>query len=123
MTASVIIDPQVGEVSEPAPATAAQGLTAGQAWAHYASLQGGHTTEVPGGVTVEMGLLTPPIGPHGPNGAVAYTAYRRLAYGYASHACPKSRNSRVTSLPANPCVYWDFLDADTGRQIDSTFQQ
>lgn len=123
ITTSIVIDPQVGEVFEPAPASAAPALTAQQVWAKYATLIGAKTTAIPAHVTVELGLLTLPIGPSGPKGIEIYTAYRQLTYGYSTHACPKSMNPHITSLPANPCIYWDFLNANTGRQIDSTYQQ
>jgi hypothetical protein len=123
VTTSITIDPQVGEIFQPAPVNAAPTLTAQQVWAKYASRQGSSSTAIPAKVTVKLGLLTLPIGPSGPSGTERYTAYRQLAYGYSTHACPKSRNPHITSLPANPCIYWDFLNANTGHQIDSTYQQ
>ncbi len=79
--------------------------------------------EIPSGVmSVRLGLLTLPLGPSGPNGAEAYTAHDELAYGFSWHRYPVSANPRVTKLPPNPCREWNFLDANTARQIDETWQ-
>jgi len=71
---------------------------------------------------VDIGLLTLPIGPSGPNGSEIYTVHNQLVYGYSWHQCPASRNPKVKKLPPNPCIEWLFLNANTGYQIDETFQ-
>jgi hypothetical protein len=96
-------------------------LTPQQAWAKYERLEGWKVTIIPTRVKVHIGLLTLPVG-RSHKGTMLYTAKNELAYGYSVHSCPKSRNPKVRSLPANPCVAWTFLDANTGRQIDSTWQ-
>jgi hypothetical protein len=120
LNASITIDPFVRETFGPAPASARPALTARQAWAMYTKVNTSYkTSAIPSNITVYLGLLTLPTGP---NGSGPYTAHNELAYGYSWHSCPVSRNPRVKRLPANPCREWNFLDANTGRQIDETWQ-
>ncbi len=120
----ITIDPTAGEVFAPAPADASPAMTAQQAWAAYTRVDTSYTTStIPSNVTVEIGLLTLPLGPSGPNGTEAYTANNELVYGFNWHNCPVSRNPKEQTLPANPCIEWNFLDASTGKQIDETWQQ
>jgi hypothetical protein len=124
VTATITVDPQVGETFAPAPADAAPALTAQQAWANYTQVDTSYSdSAIPSNVTVQLGLLTLPLGPEGPGGAKAYTAQNQLVYGYSWHNCPASRNPNMQTLPPNPCIEWNFLDASTGRQIDETWQQ
>ena len=98
-------------------------MTAQQTWKAYTKVDTGYAnSEIPSNVTVRLGFLTLPLGPSGPNGSEAYTAHNELAYGFSWHNCPVSRNPKVKKLPPNPCVEWNFLDANTGRQIDDTWQ-
>jgi hypothetical protein len=60
--------------------------------------------------------------PTGPDGTGPYTAHNELAYGYSWLSCPHSTNPRVKKLPPNPCREWNFLNANTGRQIVETWQ-
>jgi hypothetical protein len=122
VTAPITIDPHVGETFTPAPSGATPRLTAQQAWAKYAKVAGIKPT-IASGVAVRLGLLTLPIGPTGPHNSTAYIAKNELVYGYSWHSCPVSTGLRVTKLPRNPCIQWNFLNANTGRQIDETWQQ
>jgi hypothetical protein len=117
---TITIDPQIGEVLAPAPASARPRLTARQAWAHYMRQLGyPRHTALPSFIRVRLGLFTLPIGP---GGTGPYTAHNELAYGYSSPSACTTRNPRVL-FPRNArCVYWDFLDANTGNQIESTYQ-
>jgi hypothetical protein len=120
---TITIDPQVGETFAPAPASAVPKLTAQQAWARYMRQNGDDHTAIPPFVRVQLGLLTLPIGPTGPGGAEAYTAHNDLVYGYSSPSGCVSMNPRVLFLPGAHCISWDFLNANTGKQIDSTWQK
>jgi hypothetical protein len=121
---TVTIDPTVGEVFAPAPADALPAMTAQQAWAAYTKVDTSYATSaIPSYATFDIGLLTLPLGPTGPNGSEAYTAHNELVYGFSWHSCPVSRNPKVPTLPPNPCIEWNFLDANTGMQIDETWQQ
>jgi hypothetical protein len=128
-TATITIDPSVGETFAPPPPSAQPGVTAQAAWAQYAALNGSNVTTIPASVTVQLGLLTLPTGPAGAPGTSdlptsngeSYTALNQLVYGYSWHQCPAST---LTPPPANnPCIEWLFLDASTGQQIDQTWQQ
>lgn len=122
LTSTITIDPQIGETFAPPPSGAAPALTAEQAWAEYAQLNGDSSTTIPSSDTVTLGQLTLPIGPTGPNNSEAYTAYNELAYGYSWYSCPVSIGFQTTP-PSSPCIEWNFLDAMTGQQIDETYQQ
>lgn len=130
VTTTITIDPTVGETFAPPPLSAQPSLTAQDAWAQYAALAGSSVTTVPSNVSVQLGLLTLPVGPAaapGTNGLAtsggeAYTALNELAYGYSWHSCPTS-TLNASPLPNNPCIEWLFLDANTGQQIDQTWQQ
>ena len=118
--ATVTIDPSVGETFAPAPPSSAPGLSAQQAWTQFAQLNGASDTSMPSTVTVQLGLLTLPVGP-GTDNTLSYTAHNELAYGYSWHSCPVSMLSPPS--PDNPCIEWLFLDASTGVHIDETWQQ
>jgi hypothetical protein len=123
VTATITIAPDIGEIFAPAPASARPALTAQQAWAEYTHHDASYRkAPIPSSVTVHLGLLTLPLGPSGPGGSEAYTARNELAYGYSWHSCPASRNPRVRKLPPNPCTEWNFLNANTGHQLDDTWQ-
>jgi len=124
LNAVITIDPHVGEIFAPAPANEHPALTARQAWGRYTVADNGYgrNAPIPANVTVDIGLLTLPIGPSGPNGSEIYTVHNQLVYGYSWHQCPASRNPKVKKLPPNPCIEWLFLNANTGYQIDETFQ-
>jgi len=120
VTTTVTIDPSVGETFAPAPSSSAPSMSAQKAWARYARLNGSSVTAIPSSVTVQLGRLTLPVGP-GPDNSVSYTAYNQLAYGFSWHSCPVSMLNPPS--PDNPCIEWLFLDANTGQQIDETWQQ
>ena len=124
VSSPVTIDPNVGEVFAPARAGALPAMTAQQAWAAYTKVDASDTSSaIPAGVNVHIGLLTLPLGPSDANGSEAYMANHKLVYGFSWHSCPASRNPKEPTLPRNPCIEWNFLDANTGKQIDETWQQ
>jgi len=128
---TITIDPQIGITFGPAPQDAAPKLTALQAFKRYERVgEVRQVPSIPSNVTVKLGLLTVPVGPADAPGAsklakkngIAYTMLNQLAYGYSWHSCPASRNPYVQTLPANPCIEWNFVDANTGKQIIETYQ-
>lgn len=130
VTATITIDPTVGEIFAPPPPAAQPSMTAQDAWAQYAALNGSSVTTIPSNVTVQLGLLTLPVGSAAApdtsgltiSNGEAYTALNELAYGYSWHSCPAS-TLNSSPPPNNPCIEWLFLDASTGQQIDETWQQ
>jgi hypothetical protein len=107
----------------PAPAWSKPALTPSQAWARYVKVNTSyHGSAIPRGVSVQLGLLTLPIGRTGPHGAEAYLAHNELVYGYRWHQCPQSQGPPGSTLPPNPCIEWNFLNASTGGQIVQTWQ-
>jgi len=120
---TITINSQIGETFAPAPTSARPALTASQAWAKFARLNGFKHLSIPRGVTVSLGLFTLASGPPAANGSRSYIAKGELAYGYRSHSCPIYENPSVTKPPASPCILWNFLNADTGLQIVMGWQQ
>jgi hypothetical protein len=116
----VTIDSLVGETFSPPPSTTPN-LDPESAWAAYAKLNGSTVESIPNDMTVQLGLLTLPVGPVGPNNSYVYTAKDQLAYGYSRPSCPVSLLGPAPS--DSPCVEWLFLDANTGQQIDETWQR
>lgn len=119
--AAITVDPDVGETFAPPPADAAPALTAAQAYSQWQQQVGVADAGVPADATVQLGLLTLPVGPD--CGAecsnltikdgIAYTALNELMYGYATPCSPEA-----TSSAPGPCLDWTFLDASTGMEID-----
>jgi hypothetical protein len=115
--ANTIRIPGTEIVFAPPPQGAVPAMTARQAWARFT--RGERSTAIAPGTTVQLGLLTLPIGPycgrecagHPVRDGIAYTALDQLAYGYSWLAFPhrhlKNRN-------------WIFLDASTGKMIIGT---
>jgi DnaJ domain len=99
----------------PPPPGAAPAMTAKQAWLTWSHGE-------PIRPTVQLGLITQPIGPYthcGPQcvglpvqNGIAYRALNQLAYGYYWTACVPP-----TNRPASGCWNWLFLDANTGAVI------
>ncbi len=130
MATTVTIDSNIGETFAPAPQDAAPKLTAEQAFAQQRRRNGRGVIPIPSGVTVKLGLLTIPAGPTNPHtghvvtkDGIAYAALNELAWGYSWHWCPMSRNPAVAGRVPGPCTRWNFLDANTGREIDEAWQQ
>jgi hypothetical protein len=129
--APIVIDPQIGETFARAPASATPTLTAQQAWARFAHVNHWGGTSVPAGVHVQLGLLTLPVGPADAPGTgnlpksngKAYTADNELTYGYSSPSGCPTLNPRLEAPPGAHCISWVFLNANTGKQIDSTYQK
>lgn len=128
VTSTTTIDPQVGETFGPAPSGATPALTPQQAWASGTQADASDeasdsSSAIPANVTPQLGVLTLPLGPAGPDGAEIYSAQDELVYGYSWPSCPASTNPNMQTLPANPCIEWEFIDANTGQEIDDTWQQ
>jgi len=108
-------------------------LTAAQAWAQYAQVNGGNAA-IPSGLSVQLGLVSVPVGPANPDdpdqaglatsNGMAYRALNELAYGYSSPtgSCPMSRNPNVAGPVGKSCIDWTFVNANTGRLIEETWQ-
>lgn len=112
-----------GMVFVPAPRGARPKLTPQQAWANYTKVNTSYrTSAIPRNVSVHLGVLTEAIGPTRPGGSVTYLPDNELVYGYSWHSCPESQGPPGATLPPNPCIEWNFLKADTGRQIVDTWQ-
>jgi len=121
---TITVDPGIHETFAPPPADAAPAMTAAEAWAgweRHAEIPA-KTTAIPANTSVQLGLLTLPVGPdcgleceHGNivRGNMVYTALNQLAYGYSWSTCPAG-----SSLPAIQCTSWIFLDASTGLMIE-----
>jgi len=101
----------------PPPPGATPALTVQEADdAHY-----GHHVEIPDDVTVQIGLLTVPVGPDcGPecekNNIVrdgyVYSTVDKLVYSFMYDYCPAG-----SDLPAVQCQQWMFIDANTGENV------
>ena len=127
---TVTIDSNIGETFAPAPQDAAPKLTAEQAFAQQRRRNGRSVIPIPSGVTVRLGLLTILAGPTNPHtghvvtkDGIAYAALNELAWGYTWRWCPMSRNPLRPGRVRGPCTRWNFLDANTGREIDENWQQ
>jgi hypothetical protein len=130
---AIVIDPSVGDTFAPAPADAAPALTAAQAWTQYAQVNGDSAT-IPSDLTVQLGLVSVPVGPAEPDepdeaslatsNGIAYSALNELAYGYSwpRGSCPMSRNPKVPGPIGKSCTDWTFVDANTGQLIEATSQ-
>jgi hypothetical protein len=121
VSATITIDATVGETFAPPPANAAATLTAEQAWAHWQHQLGATDTTIPSDTTVQLGLLTLPVGPNCgaecsgltiQNGT-AYKALNELVYGFGTPCSPEASSSSTS-----PCIDWTFIDANTGSAID-----
>jgi hypothetical protein len=73
VTATITIDPNIGETFAPAPTDAAPKLTAQQAFARHRQLNGRGAIPIPEGVTAELGLLTILAGPTNPHTGTVVT--------------------------------------------------
>src|SRR6266542_2207708 len=106
VTSTITINSQIGMTFAPSPAGAAPALTAEQAWAQEEAAEGSSDTTIPSDVTVQLGLLTLPVGPANADtsglvtsNGTAYTALNELANGYSWHSCPMSTLPNATALP------------------------
>lgn len=120
---TIVINPETGQTFAPAPASAAPKLTAQQAWAQFMRRLGNARIAIPTGDHVQLGLYSMPAGPNGPGGTETYIVHNELAYGYSSPSGCVTLNPRLTAPPNARCISWDFLNANTGAQIDSTYQK
>jgi len=106
---SVAIDPRLWTYGSPPANTATPALTAQQDFDQYTGL-----TAFPSDTTVTIGTLTSKT----LDGEVAQTT---LVYGYSDYEpqCPDFGPGGPTD--ANGCTGWTFLDANTGKQILTTW--
>jgi hypothetical protein len=128
LTATIVIDRSIHETFAPPPSSAAPAMTPLQAFSQWEQQVGGRkVTAIPASVTVQLGLLTFPVGPdcgaechHGNiiRDGMAYHALNELAYGYSTSNCKPG-----STRPASRCLNWTFLDAATGQPIDKTLNR
>jgi hypothetical protein len=111
VSATITVNPQNDETA----------MTAEQAWANM------DNTSIAPGTTVQLGLLTVPVGPdcgaECENGNIVqngmvYSTLNQLVYGYSWSNCPAD-----SSLPASQCTEWIFLDANTGKMVNGLIPQ
>jgi hypothetical protein len=126
---TVTIDSNIGETFAPAPQDATPKLTAEQAFAQQRR-RNGRSVIPPSGVTVKLGLLTILAGPTNPHtghvvskDGIVYAALNERAWGYSWHWCQMSRNPLRPVRVRGPCTRWNFVDANTGLEINETWQQ
>ena len=134
---TITIQPGSGETFTPT-STGSPALTAEQAFADFAHLNGWTSTAIPDVDTVQLGLLTLPVGPaDGPgtdnlikSNGEAYRALNQLVWAYSWKQCPPvvgpSPSAGASPAPTpslGACIGWLFLDANTGTMIDQTYQQ
>jgi hypothetical protein len=120
---TITIDPATGQTFAPAPASAAPKLTAQQAWARFMRHLDNAHTAIPSGTHVQLGLYSMPAGPKGPGGTETYLVHNELVYGYSSPSGCVTLNPRLLAPPNARCLSWDFLNANTGVQVVSTWQR
>lgn len=102
------------DVFAPPPYGVTPAKTAKQAWPAFFSPSG--AAKKSPGATVQLGLLTSPVGPYcgvscdmwTVKDGIAYRALNRLVYGYSWLAFPH-RNSHARG--------WWFVDANTGKML------
>jgi hypothetical protein len=116
---TVTINPGDGITFAPAP-SANPGISAEEAWAQYATLNGSDRTTIPDIMTVQLGLLTIPLEGASPYPGEQYEAQDQLTWGFSWHSCPVT--SGDVSPSPNPCIEWLFLDGTTGEMIIDTWQ-
>lgn len=137
VTTQIMVNPSIGITFGPVGADAAPALSAAEAWTDYAQVNG-WTATTPSNVTVQLGLVTVPVGPSSGPGTdglievngIACMAYNQLAYGYSSPvSCPPrdrlfDPNPQTATPSPTPtsCIDWSFVDANSGRQIVETWQ-
>lgn len=116
---TVVVAPAIPETFTPTPMATSK-LTSDQAFHVFAELTGSTRSSPAAGVTVQLGQLTLPVGAGDPG---AYLANQELVWAYSWASCPTSTIPGVSTPPSSPCVEWMFLDADTGKLVDQTWQQ
>lgn len=127
MTSTAVIDPQLDETFSPLSSTqqsVAPSMTADQAWAAFANLNGYSQPTVPADLTVFIGSLTLPNDNVGPASAWTYRYQNEIAYGYSEPPaqCINTSTRTSTSQDAGTCVTWTFLSPSTGQLLDQTDQ-
>lgn len=113
-----------GETFRPDASGRAPQLTAGQAWADYQTSTSSAVTPLPADAQVYLGDLTIPVDPQDPTANRSYRAKDAFAYGYElpDNCAPVVLPSGASSS-AHPglCTAWVFLNADTGKIIEVTY--
>lgn len=118
----IVINSDVGETFEPAPAGTVALRGADDVFTSFASLVGSDLTAPPKDVSVQLGWLTLPVGHVEPDyTSMAYTAKHQLVWSFSTPGCGASRG-RNASKAATRGVAWLFLDVDTAEEIDYTCQ-
>ena len=127
---TIIIDSQIGETFTPA-VTGDAALTGILSPADAYRVYSGHAGEIPGGLAVQAGYLTLPLGAGAPG---RFTAKDQFVYAYTESQCgpvvlpvpapgsdlPAEDRSAERATDA-ACVRWLFVDAATGEMIDMTW--
>jgi len=117
VTTTITID---GTTFAPPPSNATPALTAAQAFATWSP-----GTAIPSQVSVQLGLVTVPVGPDCgaecsnlivQNG-IAYQSLNELAYGFEWSTCPPPSGPNAPTPSPGPSIQWNFIDANTGHQI------
>jgi hypothetical protein len=116
---TIIVDPGAHETFSPPSAHQLRygpTLTAAQALVRFKARSGSKHLPVSASVTVQLGSLT-----------LAGQAANTLAYGYrgARALCRggSSVNTAAATILPGQCAPWTFLDANTGRWLDSVMGQ
>jgi hypothetical protein len=116
VSSMITVDPGIHETFAPPPDTV-PAMTAREA---LDAFERKHVS-IPDFVTVQLGLLTLPVGPdcgreceyHNiVQGKMVYTVLNKLVYGFSRRVCPAG-----SDRPAWQCTQWDFIDANTGIYI------
>lgn len=117
VSSTIIVDPGIHETFASPPSDPAPAMTAQEA---LDAFERKHVS-IPDYVTVQLGLLTLPVGPDcGPEcehnnivqGDMVYTVLNKLVYGFSRRVCPAASHR-----PDWQCTQWDFIDANTGIYI------
>jgi hypothetical protein len=92
-------------------------VSAADAWAQYATMNGSDQTIIPSSVDVYQGFLTMPVGAGAPG---LFEALNRPVWAYVSDSCYVP--TMEDAPPDTICREWLFLDATTGEMIVGTWQ-
>lgn len=117
-TQVVVIDPSIPETFAPSSHDTAA-LSSDAAFQVYARLNDSNAGSPPKGVNVQLGRLTLPVGSGEPD---AYIANDQVVWAFSWPSCPPTTLPKATAT-SGPCVEWLFLDANSGAEVDQTWQQ
>jgi Tol biopolymer transport system component len=115
LTSTVLIDTVIGTRFDPPPTGTPPLLTAQEAIARFETVD--HAFHLSPDATVQLGLFT------APRGDGTYRFDHRLAYGIRYHFCNPAFGEHVSVAPSpGPCIFWLFLDANTGKMLEGESQ-